>query len=117
MKIQSLEQGLPGTAQMKLLTGGFEAEPLLAHWIQAVALLTANQTQAVAPLLAKGTCAVPCIDPKHKGEQQIKLEKDQIKEKFDGLIVKKSIKGRNNSDLDRSGSFKPKFTELDSRSD
>ena len=33
IKIQSMEQGLPGTAQMKLLTGGFEAEPLLAHWI------------------------------------------------------------------------------------
>ena len=29
--------GLPGTVQMKLLTGGFEAEPLLAHWIQVVA--------------------------------------------------------------------------------
>ena len=25
--------GLSGTAQMKLLTGGFEAELLLAHWI------------------------------------------------------------------------------------
>ena len=36
-KIQSMEQGLPGTVQMKLLIGGFEAEPLLAHWIQAVA--------------------------------------------------------------------------------
>ena len=42
IKIQSLEQGLLGTAQMKLLTGGFEAEPLLAHWIQAVALRIAN---------------------------------------------------------------------------
>ena len=31
IKIQSLEQGLPGTVQMKLLRGGFEAEPLLAH--------------------------------------------------------------------------------------
>ena len=31
IKIQSLEQDLPGTAQMKLLTGGFEAKPLLAH--------------------------------------------------------------------------------------
>ena len=68
IKIQNLEQGLPGTAQMKLLTGGFEAEPLLAHWIQAVAPPIANWTQVVAPLLAKGTCVVPCIDPKHKGE-------------------------------------------------
>ena len=25
--------GLPGTAQMKLLIGGFEAKPLLSHWI------------------------------------------------------------------------------------
>ena len=41
-KIQSLEQGLPGTTQMKLLTGDFEAEPLLAHWIQAVAPCMAN---------------------------------------------------------------------------
>ena len=31
MKIQSLEQGLPSTAQMNLLTCGFEAEPLLTH--------------------------------------------------------------------------------------
>ena len=31
IKIQSLEQGPPSTVQMKLLTGGFEAEPLLAH--------------------------------------------------------------------------------------
>ena len=87
---------------MKLLTGGFEEEPLLAYWIQAVALL-----------LAKCIRVVPCINPKHKGEKQIKLEKDQIKEKFDGLTVKKSIKGRNNSDLNRSRSFKPKFTESD----
>ena len=42
IKIQSLEQGLPGTVQMKLLTGGFEAELLLAQWIQAVAPRTAN---------------------------------------------------------------------------
>ena len=60
---------------------------------------------------------VPCIDPKHKGERQIKLEKDQIKAKTDRLRVKKSIKGRDNSNLDRSGSFKPKFTESDGRSD
>ena len=33
IKIQSLEQGLLGTMQMKLLTGSFEVEPLLAHWI------------------------------------------------------------------------------------
>ena len=68
----SLEQGLLGTAQMKLLTGGFEAEPLFAHWIQAVAPLMANLTQAVSPLLAKGTCAVPYINPKHQGERHIK---------------------------------------------
>ena len=42
IKIQSLEQGLPGTTQMKLLTVGFEAEPFLAHWIQAVAPHIAN---------------------------------------------------------------------------
>ena len=42
IKIQSLEQGLPGTAQMKLLIGGFEAEPFLAHWIQVVAPRAAN---------------------------------------------------------------------------
>ena len=57
-RCQNLEQGLPGTAQMKLLTSSFEAEPLLAHWIQAVALPIADWTKAVAPLLAKGTCAV-----------------------------------------------------------
>ena len=57
--MQSLEQGLPGTAEMKLLTGGFEVEPLLAHWIQAVALLMDNLTQEVAPLLANRTCTVP----------------------------------------------------------
>ena len=43
-KKQSLEQGLLDTAQMKLLTGGFEAEPLLAHWIQVVAPHIANIT-------------------------------------------------------------------------
>ena len=85
IKIQSLKQGLPGIAQMKLLTGSFEAEPLLAHWIQVV-----------APLMANRTCAVPGIDPKHKGERKIKLEIDRIKEKIDGLIVKKSIKRRTN---------------------
>ena len=42
IKIQSLEHGLPGTVEMKLLIGGFEAESLLAHWIQAVAPLMAN---------------------------------------------------------------------------
>ena len=66
IKIQSLEQGLPGTTQMKLLTGVFEAEPLLAHWIQAVAPLMAKLTQAVTPLLANRTCEVPCKNPKHK---------------------------------------------------
>ena len=30
-------------------------------------------------------------------------------------MVKKSIKGRNNSDLDRSGNFKPKPTKSNSR--
>ena len=59
IKIQSLEQGLPGTAQMKLLTGGFEAELLLSHWIQAVAPCMANLTQTVALLLANRTCVVP----------------------------------------------------------
>ena len=44
IKIQSLEQGLPGTAHMKLLRGGFEAEPPLSHWIQAVAPHIANWT-------------------------------------------------------------------------
>ena len=42
MKIQSLEQGLLGTVQMKLLIGGFEAKLLLAHWIQAVAPRATN---------------------------------------------------------------------------
>ena len=70
MKIQSLEQGLPGTAQMKLLTGGCEVELLLAHWIQVVALRMANLTQVVAPLLAKGTCAVPYINPKHRENER-----------------------------------------------
>ena len=46
-----------------------------------------------------------------------KVEIDQIKEKIDGLTVKKSIKSKNNSDLNKSKSFKPKFTELDGRSD
>ena len=68
IKIQSLEQGLPGTAHMKLLTGGFEVEPLLAHWIQVVAPLLANWTQVVASLLANRTCVVPCVNPKHQGE-------------------------------------------------
>ena len=53
----------------------FEAELLFAHWIQAVAPLIANLTQAVASLLAKGTCVIPCINPKHQGERQIKSEK------------------------------------------
>ena len=37
---------------MKLLTGGFEAEPLLANWTQAVAPCIANWTQAVALRIA-----------------------------------------------------------------
>ena len=77
----------------------------------------ANLTQVVAPLLANNIRVVPCIDPKHKGERQIKLDKYQIKVKFDGLTVKKSIKGRNNSDLDRSRSFKQKYIESDSKYD
>ena len=36
---------------MKLLIGSFEVEPLLAHWIQAVAPPLDNWTQEVAPLL------------------------------------------------------------------
>ena len=43
---------------MKVLTGDFEVESLLAHWIQVVELPIANWTQAMAPLLAKGTCAI-----------------------------------------------------------
>ena len=58
--------GLPGTAQMKLLTDDFEAEPLLAHWIQAVVPLMDNLTQTMAPLLANRTCVIPCKNPKHK---------------------------------------------------
>ena len=45
---------------------------------------------------------VPCIDLKHKGERKIKLEIDHIKEKIDGLTVKKSIKSSNDSNLNRS---------------
>ena len=75
MKIQSLEQGLPGTAQMKLLIGGFEAAPLLAHWIQAVAPRIANRTQAVAPLLANRTCAIPYKNPKHKEHKKSSQKK------------------------------------------
>ena len=65
---------------MRLLTGSFEAAPLLAYWIQAVAPRIANLTQAVAPLLAKGTCAIPCINPKHK----IKTHKNQNTESGTG---------------------------------
>ena len=82
-----------------------------------MALHASNRFQAVALLLTNSIRAVPCIDPKHKGERKIKSEIDHIKAKINGLTVKKSIKGRNNSDLDRSGSFKPKSTESDSRSD
>ena len=56
----------------------------------------------VAPFLANCIRAVPCINPKHKGERHIKSEKDQIKVKNDRLRIKKSIKGRNNSDLEVS---------------
>ena len=55
--------GLPGIMQMKLLTKGFEAKPLLAHWIHAMAPLMANWTQAVALLLTKGTCVILCNHP------------------------------------------------------
>ena len=58
-----------------------------------MALRAANRVQVVAPLIPNSIREVPCIDPKHKGERQIKFEKDHIKEKFDGLTVKKSIKG------------------------
>ena len=70
----------------------------------------------VASLLANKTCVVPYINKKHKGERQIKSEIDQIKVKNDRLRIKKSIKGPNNSDLDRSRSFKPKFTNSGSKS-
>ena len=48
---------------------------------------------------------------KTQGERKIKLEIDQIKVKTDRLRIKKSIKDWNNSDLDISGSFKPKSTD------
>ena len=54
---------------------------------------------------------------KTQGERKIKSEKDQIKVKTNRLRIKESIKGRNNSDLDKSRSFEPKSTESDSRSD
>ena len=76
-----------------------------------------NLTQAMVPLLANITCVVPYINPKHQGERQIKSEKDQIKAKTNILRIKRSIKGQNNSDLDRSRSFKPKLTKSESRSD
>ena len=62
--------GLPGTAQMKLLRGSFEAKPLLAHWIQVVALPMANWTQAVASLLAKSTCVVLCNNPEQQEREK-----------------------------------------------
>ena len=93
MKIQSLEQGLPGTAQMKLLIGGFEAEPLLAYWIQAVTPLMANRVQVVAPLVASSTCGSLNIS-KTQGEREIKLKIDQIKVKIDELTVKKEYKSK-----------------------
>ena len=71
----------------------------------------------MASLVANNAWAVPWIDPKHKGERKIKLEIDQIKVKIDGLTVTKSIKSWNTSDLSRSESFKPKFTESDRKSD
>ena len=70
----------------------------------------------MAPLLANNISAFPWIDPKHKREWKIRSEIDQIKAKFDGLTVKKSIKSWNNSYLNRSGSFKPKFTKSDGKS-
>ena len=75
-----------------------------------------NMFQEVASIIFNNIRVVPCIDPKHKGEQQIKLEKYHIKVKIDGLTVKRSIKSRNTSDLNRFESFKPKFTESDNRS-
>ena len=57
-----------------------------------VAPHTANRFQVVAPILTNNIRAAPYIDPKHKGERHIKLEKDRIKVKIDGLRVKKSIK-------------------------
>ena len=55
--------------------------PRVANWVHAVALLLANSIRAV-----------PCIDPKHKGERQIKLEEDHIKVKTDRLRVNKKHK-------------------------
>ena len=45
-----------------------------------------------------------------------RITKDQVKKrsdqgKIDELTIKKSIASQNNSDLNRSESFKPKFTE------
>ena len=95
---------------MKLLTGSFEVEPLLAHWIQVVAPRIANWTQAVAPLLIHCIGAVPYRIPKHK-------ENDRSRKKLLDQVWKQSIKGRNDSDLNRSGSFKPKLTKSKSRYD
>ena len=77
---------------------------------------TTNRVKAVALLIPNSTWVIPWIDPKHKRERKIKSKIDQIKEKIDGLTVKKSIKSWNNSDMNRSKSFKPKFTDSDSRS-
>ena len=77
----------------------------------------ANKVQEVALFLANSIRVVPYINPKHKGEWQTKLEKYQIKVKTNRLRVKESIKGRNNSNLGRSGSFTPKYTESDNRFD
>ena len=54
-----MEKGLPSIAQVELLIGGFEVDPLLAHWIQVVAPRIAHWTQAVAPLIANRACVVP----------------------------------------------------------
>ena len=71
----------------------------------------------MAPLLANRTCVVPCRWPKHKKNEGSSQKKAKSRQILLNWVWKQSIKDRNDSDLSRSGGFKPKRSQSESRSD
>ena len=113
----TLEWCLPGTALLMCWQSISIPAPLLVNRLQAVAPHTANSVQAMAPLLVHSIGTVPYRWPKHKKNDGSSKKRTRSRQILLDWAWKQSIKDQNDSDLNRSGSFKPKWSKSESRFD
>ena len=101
----------------QVLTKHFLVALLLVNRLHVVALRPIHFVQVVALLLVHSVGAVPYRWPKHKKNDGSSQKQTRSRKRLLNWIWKQSIKDQKDSDLKRSGGFKLKRSQSESRSD